>query len=89
MKHNFKTLNTFGMKHIIKYLRQFKQWILFVVIGRYYTLDQIEGALNYGFMLAVWKHEAVERFDNKKIRKLMDKYISDLDKVNTILFPLP
>ncbi len=32
MKLNFKTLNTFDMKQIIKYLRQFKQWILFIVI---------------------------------------------------------
>ncbi len=68
----------------MKYLRRFKQWLIHIVIGRFYTPDQIEGALNYGFMLAVWKYEAVERLNDEKIRKLMDKYISDLDKVNTL-----
>ena len=29
------------MKQIIKYLRQFKQWILFVVISRYITIIKI------------------------------------------------
>ena len=51
--------------------------------GRFYTADQIYGALNYGYMLAVWKYESIERFDDKKIRRLMDEYVSDLDDVNT------
>ena len=37
MKHNFKTLNTFDMKQIIKYLQQSKQWILFVVTNRIFV----------------------------------------------------
>ncbi len=32
-KQNFKTLNKFDMKYIIKYSQQFKQWILYVVSG--------------------------------------------------------
>ena len=72
------------MKYLIKKLTQFKQWILFVVIGRFYYPDQIEGALNYGYMLGIWKNEAVERMDDEKVRVLMDKYISDLDKVNAL-----
>lgn len=39
MKHNFKTLNTFDMKQIIKYLRQLKQWILFVVSVSFVSTD--------------------------------------------------
>ena len=36
MKHNFKTLNTFDMKQKTNILKRFKQWILFVVIGRFW-----------------------------------------------------
>ena len=84
MKHNFKTLNTLEMKQIIKYLQRFKQWVLYIVIGRFYYPDQIEGALNYGYMLGIWKNEAVEKMSDEKIKKLMKKYISDIDKVNAL-----
>ena len=72
------------MKYLRNKLAQFKQWILSIVIGRFYTPDQIEGALNYGYMLGIWKNKAVERMSDQKIKELMEKYISDLDKVNTL-----
>ena len=36
------------MKHIIKYLQRFKQWILFVVIGRF-TKQDLELAYRIGY----------------------------------------
>jgi hypothetical protein len=71
-------------KYISSKLAQFKYWILSIVIGRFYYPDQIEGALHYGYMLGIWRKEAVERMNDEKVQKLMDDYISDLDKANAL-----